>query len=73
MAGRKKKRDKKWIWVAKLGDRVLVSRTAAIPSKQLSRRGSGHWKRSLTYIARCLEMANPHIQEYNRESSYPEE
>jgi hypothetical protein len=38
MAGRKKKRDKKWMWVAKLGDRVLVSRTAAIPSKKLSKR-----------------------------------
>jgi len=38
MAGRKKKRDKKWIWVAKLGDMVLVSRTAVIPSKQLSKR-----------------------------------
>jgi hypothetical protein len=38
MAGRKKKRDKKWIWVAKSGDRVLVSRTAVIPSKKLSKR-----------------------------------
>ena len=37
MARKKKKRDKKWMWVAKPGDRIFVSRTAAIPSKQLSR------------------------------------
>jgi hypothetical protein len=46
MARGKKKRDKKWIWVAKPGDRIVASITAVIPSKQLSRRGSGHWKRS---------------------------
>ncbi|MDT7887351.1 MAG: hypothetical protein RQ885_00055 [Desulfurococcales archaeon] len=40
MAGRRKKSDKKWMWVAKPGDRIFVSRTAVIPSKQLSRRGS---------------------------------
>jgi hypothetical protein len=38
MAGRRKKRDKKWIWVAKPGDKIVVSRTAVIPSKKLSRR-----------------------------------
>jgi hypothetical protein len=42
MARRRKKRGKKWMWVAKLGDRIFVSRTAVLPSKQLSRRGSGH-------------------------------
>jgi hypothetical protein len=42
MARGKKKRDKKWMWVAKPGDRIFVSRTAVLPSKQLSRRGSGH-------------------------------
>ncbi|MDT7887889.1 MAG: hypothetical protein RQ885_02805 [Desulfurococcales archaeon] len=46
MARGKKKSDEKWIWVAKPGDRIFVSRTAFLPSKQLSRRGSGHWKRS---------------------------
>jgi hypothetical protein len=46
MAGRMEKRDKKWMWVAKPGNRIFVSRTAVIPSKKLSRRGSGHWKRS---------------------------
>jgi hypothetical protein len=38
MARRRKKRDKKWMWVAKPGDRIFVSRTAAIPSKKLSKK-----------------------------------
>jgi hypothetical protein len=38
MAGRRKKRDKKWMWVAKPGDRIFVSRTAVLPSKQLFRK-----------------------------------
>jgi hypothetical protein len=40
MARRMKKSNKKWIWVAKPGDKIVVSRTAVIPSKQLSRRSS---------------------------------
>jgi hypothetical protein len=35
----KRKRDKMWMWVAKPGDKIVVSRTAVIPSKKLSRRG----------------------------------
>jgi hypothetical protein len=35
---RMKKSEKKWMWVAKPGDKIVVSRTAAIPSKKLSRR-----------------------------------
>jgi hypothetical protein len=35
---RMKKRDKKWMWVVEPGDKIVVSRTAAIPSKQISRR-----------------------------------
>jgi len=38
MARRMKKRDKKWMWVAKPGDRIFISRTAVLPSKQLSKR-----------------------------------
>jgi mRNA-degrading endonuclease RelE of RelBE toxin-antitoxin system len=38
MARRMKKRDKKWMWVTKPGDRIFVSRTAVLPSKQLSKR-----------------------------------
>jgi hypothetical protein len=35
---RMKKRDKRWMWIAKPGDKIVVSRTAVIPSKKLSRR-----------------------------------
>jgi hypothetical protein len=38
MARRRKKSDKRWMWVAKPGDKIVVSRTAVIPSKKLSRR-----------------------------------
>ena len=38
MAGRRKKRYKKWMLVAKPGDRIFVSRTAVPPSKKLSKR-----------------------------------
>jgi hypothetical protein len=38
MAGRRKKRYKKWMWAAKPGDRIFVSRTAVPPSKKLSKR-----------------------------------
>jgi hypothetical protein len=38
MARGKRKRDKRFMWVAKPGDKVVVSRTAVIPSKQLSKR-----------------------------------
>ncbi len=38
MARGKRKRDKRWMWVAKPGDKIVVSRTAAIPSKKLSKR-----------------------------------
>ena len=34
----KRKGDKRWMWVAKPGERIFVGRTAVIPSKQLSRR-----------------------------------
>jgi hypothetical protein len=38
MVREKKKRDKKWVWVVKPGDKIVASRTAVLPSKQLSRR-----------------------------------
>ena len=38
MARGRKKRDKRWMWAAKPGDKIVVGRTAAIPSKQISRR-----------------------------------
>ena len=41
MAGRRKKSDKKRMWVAKPGDRIFVIRTAVLLSKQLSKRVQG--------------------------------
>jgi hypothetical protein len=39
MARGKRKRDKRWMWVVKPGDKIVTSRTAILPSKKLSRRG----------------------------------
>ena len=38
MARGKRKRDKRWMWVVKPGDKIVASRTTILPSKQLSRR-----------------------------------
>ena len=39
MARGKRKRDKRWMWVVKPGDKMVASGTAILPSKRLSRRG----------------------------------
>jgi hypothetical protein len=41
MARRMKKGDKKWMWVAKPGDKIVVSRIAILPSKKYLGRSSG--------------------------------
>jgi hypothetical protein len=65
---RMKKRDKRLMWVAKPGDKIVTSRTAIIPSKQLSRREFRALEEVVNiYIARCSEMCFPCIQEYYRE------
>jgi hypothetical protein len=46
MARRRKKRDKRWMWVAKPGDKIVVSRTAVYPQRSYLEENSGHWKRS---------------------------
>jgi hypothetical protein len=56
MARRMKKRDEKWIWVAKPGDRIFISRTAVLPSKQLSRREFRALEEIVNIYQRCLEM-----------------
>ena len=33
MARGKRKRDKRWMWVVKPGDKIVVSRTAFLPLK----------------------------------------
>jgi hypothetical protein len=60
MARRRKRSDERWMWVVKPGDRIFVSRTAVIPSKQLSRREFRALEKVVNiYIARCLEMCYP--------------
>jgi hypothetical protein len=50
----------KWEWVIKPGDKVVVSKTAVIPSKKLSRRDFKVLEEVVNiYIARCLEMCFP--------------
>ncbi|MDT7890260.1 MAG: hypothetical protein RQ885_14965 [Desulfurococcales archaeon] len=62
MARRMKKRDKKWMWVAKPGDRIFVSRAAVIPSKQLSRKEFRALEEILNIYNRMLwRYANPRI------------
>jgi hypothetical protein len=65
MAGRMRKNDKKWMWVAKPGDKIVVSRTAFLPSKQLSRREFRALKEILNIYSKMLWIcASPRIQEY---------
>jgi hypothetical protein len=62
MARGKKKRDKKWMWVAKPGDRVFVSRTAILPSKKLSRKEFRALKEILNIYSKMLwRCASPRI------------
>jgi hypothetical protein len=56
---RMKKRDKMWMWVVKPGDKIVVSRTAVIPSKQISRREFRALEEILNIYGRCLEMCFP--------------
>jgi hypothetical protein len=59
---RMKKSDKRWMWVAKPGDKIVVSRTAAIPSKQISRREFRALEEILNIYGRMLwRCASPRI------------
>jgi hypothetical protein len=55
----KRKRGKKWMWVVKPGDRSLLVEPLLYPQRSYLKMISEHWKRSLTYIAGCLEMYYP--------------
>jgi hypothetical protein len=59
MARGKKKSDEKWMWVTKPGDGIVASRTAAIPSKQLSKREFRALEEIVNIYQRCLEMCFP--------------
>jgi hypothetical protein len=60
MARRRKKRDKKWMWVAKPGDRIFVSKTAILSSKKLSRKEFRVLEEILNIYTKMLENVPPH-------------
>jgi hypothetical protein len=66
MARRRKKRYKKWMWVAKPGDRIFVSRTAVIPSKKLSRREFRALKEILNIYSKMLGLENGRYRELRK-------
>jgi hypothetical protein len=59
MARRRKRSDKRWMWVAKPGDRIFVSRTTILPSKKLSKREFRVLEEVVNIYQRCLEMCFP--------------
>jgi len=67
---RRKKRDKRWMWVAKPGDKIVVSRTAAIPSKKLSRREFRALEEIVNIYGRMLGDVLPHASRNIIESYY---
>ena len=70
MARRRKKRDKRWMWVAKPGDKIVVGRTAAIPSKQISRREFRALEEIVNIYSRMLGDVLPHASRNIIESYY---
>jgi DNA polymerase III sliding clamp (beta) subunit (PCNA family) len=70
MARGKRKRDKRWMWVAKLGDKIVVSRTAVIPSKKLSRREFRALEEIVNIYSRMLGDVLPHTSRNIIESYY---
>jgi len=49
----------KWEWVIKPGDKMVVGRTAVIPSKKLSRRDFKVLEEVVNIYSRMLEMCFP--------------
>jgi hypothetical protein len=56
----RKKRDKKWMWVAKPGDKIVTSRTVILPSKKLSRREFMALEEILNIYSKMLGDVLPH-------------
>jgi predicted metal-dependent hydrolase len=69
MAGMKKS-GKKWMWVVEPGDKIVVSRTAAIPSMKLSRRDFKVLEEILNIYGRMLENVLPHASRNIIENYY---
>jgi hypothetical protein len=67
---RMKKRDKKWMWIAKPGDKIVVSRTAVIPSKKLSRGDFKVIEEDVNIYSRMLGDVLPHASRNIIESYY---
>jgi hypothetical protein len=70
MARGKIKRDKKWMWVVKPGDKIVVNRTAVIPLKKLSRREFRALEEILNMYSRMLENVLSHAFRNIIESFY---
>ena len=60
----------KWEWVIKPGDKVVVSRSAVIPSKKLSRREFRALEEILNIYGRMLGDVLPHASRNIIESYY---
>jgi hypothetical protein len=62
---RRKKSNEKWIWVVEPGDRIVVSRTAVMPSKQLSRKGFKAPEETVNIYTKMLgEIVLIHLEVY---------
>jgi putative transposase len=70
MARGKRKSDKRWMWVAKPGDKIVVSRTAVIPSKKLSRREFRALEEIVNIYSRMLGDVLPHASRNIIENYY---
>jgi mRNA-degrading endonuclease RelE of RelBE toxin-antitoxin system len=70
MARGKRKRDKRWMWVVKPEDKIVVSRTAVIPSKRLSRRSFSVLEEILNIYSEMFGDVLPHASRNIIESYY---
>ena len=70
MARGKRKRDNRWMWVAKPGDKIVTSGTAVIPSKKLSRREFRALEEVVNIYSRMLGDVLPHASRNIIESYY---
>jgi hypothetical protein len=70
MARGKRKGDKRWMWVAKPGDKIVASRTAVPPSKQISKREFMVLEEIVNIYSKMLENVLPHASRNIIESYY---
>jgi len=70
MARGSKRSDERWMWVAKPGDKIVVSRTAVIPSKKLSKRDFRALEEILNIYSRMLKNVLPHASRNTIENHY---